>query len=370
MVQILLNRIRTYWRCHTSLAALALLAPALVPSLSAAPHAHRDTPPRDLWLMSLDGGRSLSWERSFTNEHEVKPNRSLWNKVVDFIAGAPDFHSLVRPYSVVTDSRGRIIITDPGADGVHIFDFVQQKYKFLQHDGDERHAMQSPQCVAVDAQDNIYVTDSEAGVVFVFAPSGKFLRVIGRLRGGEGYFERPTGIAVDSAAQRIYVSDTMRNKIVVLDMNGAVLTTIGRRGGAQGEFNYPTELRLQGDDLIVVDSMNFRVQVFDRGGAFRYAVGQLGDSLGAMFRPKGVAVDSEGDLYVVDGTWGLVQVFNSQGQLLYYFGTEGTHPGQFQLPAGMFIDREDRVYVVDSFNRRVQVFQYLASRQLPSGGSK
>ena len=34
--------------------------------------------------------------------------------------------------------------------------------------------MRAPQCVAVDAQDNIYVTDSEAGQIFVFEPSGKY----------------------------------------------------------------------------------------------------------------------------------------------------------------------------------------------------
>ena len=66
--------------------------------------------------------------------------------------------------------------------------------------------------------------------------------------------------------------------------------------------------------------MNFRVQVFDRSGKFQYAIGKLGDSTGAMFRPKAVSVDSEGDLYIVDALWGVVQVFNRQGQLLYYFG--------------------------------------------------
>ena len=73
--------------------------------------------------------------------------------------------------------------------------------------------MTSPQCVAVDMQDNIYVTDSELGKIFVFEPNGKFKRVIGSLKHGEGYFRRRTGIAVDSAAQRIYVSDTLRHQI-------------------------------------------------------------------------------------------------------------------------------------------------------------
>ena len=55
-------------------------------------------------------------------------------------------------------------------------------------------------------------------------------RAIGSLKGGEGYFKRPTGIAVDSAAQRIYVTDTLRNKIFMMDMQGSVLQIIGKAG--------------------------------------------------------------------------------------------------------------------------------------------
>ena len=116
--------------------------------------------------------------------------------------------------------------------------------------------------------------------------------------------------------------------------------------------------------------MNFRVQVFDRAGKFQYAIGKIGDSTGAMFRPKAVSVDSEGDLYVVDALWGVVQVFNRQGQLLYYFGAKGTHAGEFQLPSGLFIDHDDKVFVVDSFNRRIQVFQYVGLKNPVQGGSE
>lgn len=316
-------------------------------------------PTPEQWIMSLDGGRSLTWEHSFRSESEVKPNRGFWNKLVDVVAGEPQFRFMVHPYSIATDSRGRIIVSDPGAPGVHVFDFTQHKYKFIEHPGRRRDGMLTPQCVAVDAQDNIYVTDSDAGQIFVFEPSGKFLRVLGKLKGGEGYFKRPTGIAVDSAAQRIYVTDTLRNEIFILDMQGNIQQTIGKEGRAEGEFNVPTELRLDGPNLLVVDSMNFRVQAFDRSGAFQFAIGQIGDSTGALFRPKAVSVDSEGDLYVVDALWGVVQVFNRKGQLLYYFGARGTHAGEFQLPTGLFIDHDDHVFVVDSFNRRVQVFQYV-----------
>ena len=318
--------------------------------------------------LELEGGRRLTYERSFGSEREVRPNRGFWHRLVDVIAGEPDFKNLVRPYSIATDSHGRIIVTDPGAGGVHIFDFAQQKYKFIERREKDKDAMLGPQCVAVDAQDNIYVTDSETGKVFVFNSGGKYQRAIGSLKGGEGYFKRPTGIAVDSVAQRIYVTDTLRDQIFMMDMQGNILRTIGKRGGGDLEFNFPTELRLNGQDLIVVDTMNFRVQVLGRDGAFRYAIGKLGDSSGDIFRPKGIGVDSEGDLYVVDGLWGVVQVFNREGQLLYYFGQRGTRAGEFQLPTGLAIDHDDRIFIVDSYNRRIQVFHYFGLKKTTKEG--
>ena len=165
-------------------------------------------------------------------------------------------------------------MTDVAAAGIHIFDFGQEKYKFVSRRDAGKDPMLSPQCVAVDSQDNIYVTDSQSGKVFVFEANGKFRRAIGSLKGGEGFFKRPTGIAIDSAAQRVYVTDTLRNRIFVMDMQGTVLQTIGKPGIEDGEFNFPTELKLNGHDLAVVDAMNFRVQVFDLDGTFRYSIGE------------------------------------------------------------------------------------------------
>ena len=116
----------------------------------------------------LEGGRKLTFERSLTSDRDVRGKPGFFTRVFDFVVGAPDLHFLVRPYSVVEDSRGRIIVTDPGAQGVHIFDPVQQKYKFIERKDKNKDPMLAPQCVAVDDKDNIYVTDSESGKIFVF----------------------------------------------------------------------------------------------------------------------------------------------------------------------------------------------------------
>ena len=338
--------------------AYCLLFFFLIPGLAVAGSKTKTERPVTVPELELEGGRRLRYEGSISSEKEVRSPHRFWGRLLDVVAGEAELHALINPYSVATDSHGRIIVTDPGAGGIHIFDFTLHKYKFLSRIKD-RDGLDSPQCVAVDADDNIYVTDSYTGKIFVFAANGKFQRVLGSVK-GEGYFKRATGIAVDSPAQRIYVTDTLRHQVWVLDLQGNIVEKFGFRGSGEGQFNYPTELRLVGQDLYIVDAMNFRIQVLDCTGRFQFAIGNVGEAAGSMFRPKGLGVDSEGHLYIVEGLSGMVQVFNKQGQLLYYFGKKGSGFGDFQLPAGLFIDASDRVFVVDSYNRRVQVFQYFA----------
>lgn len=315
----------------------------------------------------LDGGRKLSFERVLSSERDVRGKPGFWKKLADVVAGEPDYKKMVRPYGVAVDSKGRVIVTDPGIGGIHIFDAAQHKYKFLELRRKGKDSMLEPQCIALDAKDNIYVSDSKAGKIFLFEPSGKYKGVLGSLKGGEGYFKRPTGIAIDRETQQIYVTDTLRDKVFILDANGQVLNNFGHHGEENGQFNLPTELLIKNGILAVVDAMNFRVQTFDRKGTFQSAIGNIGDSEDALFRPKGIGLDSENHIYLVEGLSGSVKVFDREGQLLYFFGRRGKGLGQFQLPAGLFIDQDDRVYVVDSYNRRVQVFQYHAIKASAQG---
>lgn len=345
-------------------AGLGVLAPAegaRGSGLGASPGTSRNTDvaQENVPALLLEGGRRLEFVRAFSSEMEVKPKRSLWNKLVDWVAGPPAYRRMLRPYDIALDSAGRILVTDPGAPAVHVLDFEKQKYSFLE--GGKGRSFQSPLGVTVDAKDNIYVTDSAVGLVFVFDPGGKFKRYIGGQKNGKAYFQRPTGIAVDSAANRLYVADTFQHRVYVLDLEGNVLNSFGGRGLEPGRFNYPTEIVARGGELLVVDAMNFRVQTFTRDGAFVRSFGALGERTGSLLRPKGVALDSEGNIYVADGLLETVQVFNERGQLLYFFGRGGARAGEFQLPAGLCIDSRDRIYVADSLNQRIQVFQFTSA---------
>jgi DNA-binding beta-propeller fold protein YncE len=359
MVRIVLIRKRRkgfLFSLRIAAAILLLLAPAFALKRSTTP-AERPWPE-----LLLEAGRRLTYQQTLTSERDVRGKQRFWSKFAGIVAGAPEFREMVRPYGIAVDSHGRVIVADPAISAVHIFDLAEHKYKLIDRWDKSKDRMIAPQCVAVDEKDNIYITDSEAGRVFVFDPQGKTRSVFGSLRHGEGFFKRPTGIAIDRETHRVYVTDTLADRVYILDADGRVLRSFGRHGGEKGEFNYPIEVQVKNGVVVVVDAMNFRVQLFDRDGNFQAQIGTTGDPAGGIYRPKGVGIDSEDHIYVVDSEWGLVQVFDRKGRLLYRFGN-GTNFGQFLLPAGLFIDRNDRVYLVDSFNRRVQVFQYRAMQQ-------
>jgi DNA-binding beta-propeller fold protein YncE len=363
MVQHFLIRVRVA-RSHLLLPLFGALLFSLIPAFAVK---GSNTPAEQPWPeLLLGAGRKLTYQQSIKSERSVGNKQGFLSKLAGFIAGAPEVREMVRPYGIAVDSRGRVIVTDPAISAVHIFDLAERKYKLIDRWDKSRDRMIAPQGVAVDEKDNIYVTDSKAGRVFVFDSNGKTRKVFGSLKHGEGFFRRPTGIAIDRETHHVYVTDTLADRVFILDADGQVLRSFGRRGAEIGEFNSPVEVQVKNGVVVVVDAMNFRVQLFDRDGNFQAQIGTSGDPAGGIYRPKGVGIDSEDHIYVVDSELGLVQVFDRKGRLLYRFGN-GTNFGEFLLPAGLFIDGNDRVYLVDSYNRRVQVFQYHTVRQVATG---
>ncbi len=301
-------------------------------------------PPRIKYLMSIERPGDLGIGESFFNSLKRM-----------FLGESRE--RIVKPYGVVSDEDGRIIVADPGKGMVHLF--YARKGRYIQIPKDLTERLESPIGVASDGS-RIYVADSMAKKVKIYDTKGVLLAEIDKV------FKRPTGIAIDSHTGRVYVVDTLWHRVFIFDRDGKQLGSFGKRGGDDGEFNYPTNIFIDKDGLVyITDSMNFRVQVFDREGRFITRFGHHGDGSGDFSSPKGVAVDSEGNIYVVDNLFDAVQIFDRKGRFLLSFGSSGRGPGQFWLPTGIFIDNKDRIYVADSYNSRVQVFQFLGNTEGP-----
>jgi DNA-binding beta-propeller fold protein YncE len=292
--------------------------------------------------------------------HDATGERAaVCDRVLDVIAGkaepVPDVDKLpIRAAKLVTDSQGRMIVTEPATRSVHIFDFANRK--FIRIDGAKGDRMLLPSAVAVDADDNLYVTDSKRGMIDVFNPAGKFKKYIGNFK-GEGAFQLPTSIAIDRASGRIYLTDTPRHLVLILDRNGKELTRVGKRGGGTGpaEFLLPTELALHGQELFVLDKQNKRIQVFDLDGHFKR---EFKPAILDNDSTTGMAVDARGSIYLMQEI-GLIEVVDSKGERLLSFGHYGTEPGEFINSQGISINSAGRLWVADTGNLRVQIFQIL-----------
>ena len=185
------------------------------------------------------------------------------------IAGEPDFHYLVSPYSVVTDSRGRIIVTDVGRRRRPHF-----RFRGRRNISSSRGAMRekipcsTPQCVAVDSAGQYlrhrfpdrqnFCLRCQRQVPARDRQPERRRGILQASHGHRGRFRRPAHLCDRHAAQQDFHDGYA----------GQHPAEFGKTGAGDGEFNFPTELRLNGEELVVVDAMNFRVQVLDRSGAF------------------------------------------------------------------------------------------------------
>ena len=277
--------------------------------------------------------------------------KGFWEGVRDLLLGADDV-SIVRPYGIEIDPKGRLWVLDPGSRRVHCFNLKEGRYQQLE--AREEESLRSPIDLAVDDRGTVYFTDAEAGKIMRYQPDTRELRPLTPYR-----LDRPTGIAFSVSTGLLYVSDTANHEIVAVDRSGVERFRFGGRGSGPGQFNFPTDLWISGGRVYVTDALNSRVQIFSLEGVFVSAFGRAGDTPGSFAKPKGVATDSEGHIYVCDALFDAVQIFDDQGQLLLTFGESGSGPGQFWMPSGIFIDDKDTIYVADTYNRRVQVFRYL-----------
>lgn len=182
--------------------------------------------------------------------------------------------------------------------------------------GDAQGELIWPSGIALDSEENIYVTDEWMNRVSIFGKDGELLGIWGAEGSGDGEFNRPSGIAID-ADNNAYVVDSLNHRIQKFTTSGEYLDQFGGFGSGEGEFNAPWGITVDGDDCVyVADHKNHRVQKFDSDGGFVASFGSYGKGRGQLNRPSAVAVDPDGDVYVCD--WGndRVQVFAADGRFL------------------------------------------------------
>ena len=168
----------------------------------------------------------------------------------------------------------------------------------------------------------------------------------------------------------IYVADSRNHRILHIASDGSLLQQWGSyadlfSGDAPaGTFNEPWGVAVGPDGSVyVTDTWNHRVQKFTKDGKPIKTWGQYGqpvldipESASSLWGPRGIAVDGRGHVLVADTGNKRIVVFDEDGNYVTEFGTGGFDPGQFDEPVAVTVAASGTVYVTDTWNQRVQAF--------------
>ena len=182
--------------------------------------------------------------------------------------------------------------------------------------GSEPGSLIWPAGIALDREENVYVTDEWMNRISVFSSTGELLKVWGSEGTGSGQFNRPAGIAIDSD-ENVYVVDSLNHRVQKLTKDGECLTLFGEYGRQVGQFDSPWGIAVDKNGYIyVADHKNHRVQKLDPDGLCVASFGSYGTGDQELNRPSDVTIDPEGDVYICDWANNRVQIYEQEGEFI------------------------------------------------------
>jgi DNA-binding beta-propeller fold protein YncE len=204
--------------------------------------------------------------------------------------------------------------------------------------------------------DALYVANS--GTYGVVKLDGGTPEVLGKGPGETaGYLNFPMGVC--AYAGGVIVADTNNNRVQMFDFTGDFYREIGRPGYIDGEFLRPKAVAVRANFLAVVDTRNHRVQLFDLKAErldgqplVSAIVGGLGDDPSQLKLPMDAAFDFGGLLYVVDKGHNAIKVYNTDGKFEREFGGDAG----LNSPGGIAIAEDDSIFVADTGNKEIKLF--------------
>jgi DNA-binding beta-propeller fold protein YncE len=299
--------------------------------------------------------------RTISGAPDIRPEPSAW-QVLGSAVGvyAPDAgRPLAHPADVAVSPDGSTVYVSDFAQGiVHVFDLARGETRYF----GESEPLARPFGLTVDSAGNLWVVEQAAHGVRKLGADGQTLATL-----RSDLLIRPVDVALDEQRGRLYVVDGSRQAspehyVHVFDLEGNPIGRVGEgRGSGDGQLLFPTYASVDPDgNLLVADTMNSRIAVFDAEGRYLRSFGERGNGLGMFDKPKGVALDSFGNAYVVDSSWGNVQIFGPEGDILLFFGGRGHYPGLLRNPTGIAIaSASNTIFVADYLNHRLCVYQLI-----------
>jgi len=167
----------------------------------------------------------------------------------------------------------------------------------------------------------------------------------------EGQFTEPSGVAVN-AQNDIIVADTNNHRIQIFDKEGRFKFQFGEVGKRDGQLLYPNRVavvKTSGDIIVTERSPTHQIQIYNQYGQF---VRKFGANI--LQHPRGVCVDNKGRIIVVECKVMRVIIFDQMGNVLNKFGCSK----HLEFPNGVVVNDRQEIFISDNRAHCVKVFDY------------
>lgn len=223
---------------------------------------------------------------------------------------------------------------------------IKLKPVYLSSQQEARLKLSAPAAMAVARSGNIYVFDDGNSRVVKLDSRGNFIAAFGRQGSGPDAIERAglnDSIAVDEN-ENVYVSDPATPKVLIFSSDGTF----------QRSFRVPfsmASIAVNNKHEIFLTADTSRstelVYVFSETGKFLRRFGErLIKSPGSLARNMNVAVaacDANDNLFVAFRAWPVIRKYSPDGKLL--------SENQFAIPAELIREPQRQYYLLEFFNK-------------------
>lgn len=229
--------------------------------------------------------------------------------------------------SVAADGKGQVIVMVRAVPYFRIFTPDGKPVKTWGDTG----LFNLAHSVHISPDGSIWASDPQAHVIHKFSADGKLLMTLGK-KGAAGddtskeAFNQPNGLGFAPNGD-IYVSDGYVNsRVVHFTADGKFVRIIGgKKGSGPGELQVPHGVAIDPQGrVIVADSDNKRLSVFDKDGRFAKTI--------AAPSRGGVAATADGTIYVSDVNAGVVTIIRND-QIVDVIKVDGRPHGLAVDPA-------------------------------------
>jgi gliding motility-associated-like protein len=314
-----------------------------------------------------------------------------YGKVTTFAGGTLANTTFNAPLDVAIDSNGFVYVVDTDNHCIKKISPAGEVSIYAGSLGSNGDAIgsrtnarfNSPTGIDIDDEDNLYVVDSDNGLIKKITAAGEVSLIAGKSgqhastdgSPANASFFYPFGIAVD-ASKNIYITEPNNHTIRKIDSNGNVTTIAGTSGnnydyyndeyGTNAILDTPLAIEVDTSGLIYFSEPEFnQLRIIDTNNNNKVSIIIRGASDEADYYTKiyGIVANENGNIMLAtsDGITTLnkmkgivdfliVGSFWDQG----YVDDENKNNVEFSSPRGMAIDASGNIFIADTGNNAIR----------------